>query len=312
MSTPLTKLNNRLARGILYLLLLFGSSNILAAGVTLLSTAGDNRGTAFAEKLVTSLSALQLQTIHLTTTDQPQRITDQHRIWVTVGIEALTHHLSHHHQKQPGAVTVALMVTEQQYRHTLESRGKEIKITATFSDPPLQKLINLVQTAIPSARVVGVLQSSSISLSPAVTTGSELDVIYNIVDGKINAPLQEILPKIDVLVTIADSRLYNSGNFRNILLSSYRKRIPMVCHTKNAVTAGCIAGAFAKEKDMLEDAVELIHDISIRDGKTVPPPKAVKKFSVATNPKVAHSLGLHLKHPDLITKELLQFEEIVP
>jgi len=312
MYTPLHELIRRLARGALYLLLLFGSSHVLAAGITLLSTADDNRGAAFAEKLALSLNALQLQTTHLTTTGLSPGITGQNQIWVTVGAEALTYHLSHHHSQKPGAVTVALMITEQQYRQALDSYGMVTDSTAIFSDPPLRRLLNLVQTAIPSARIVGVLQSSSTSLPPAITTDGDLEILYKIVEGKINIPLQEILSMVDVLVTTADLRLYNRGNFRNILLSSYRKMVPMVCHTKNTVTAGCVAGVFAKERYLIEDAVKLIRDLSMGDGKTVPAPEAVRRFSVATNPMVARSLGLHLKHPALITKKLLQLEEIVP
>lgn len=308
MLLPLPKFTHKLIKGGLYLLLLFGSSNALSTEITLLSTADDNSGTLFSEKLITALSTSQLQVTHLTSSTHYPKVTNQDQLWITIGPKALLQHLSH----RPNTPTVALMVTAYQYREIVESSGYAKNITAIFSDPPLQRQINLVQTVLPSAQVIGILGRDAQPTTPVSINRDKATILYMEVDGEINLALQKILSKIDVLITTADSTLYNNRNFRNILLSSYRKRVPMVCHTKATVTAGCISGTFSTQDDLLQHAVGLIQELYLGDEKVLPTPKSIDTFTVATNPRVARSLGFHLRHPDRLKQQILQLKGAMP
>ncbi len=308
MLSSTTRLNHRLTWGVLYLLLLFFSTPALSAGVTILTSPDNSRIEQFSSRLVVALResglAVSLQAIE-TEGAEPA---PAERLWITVGEQALAHHLLQH----PNLPAVALMVTEHQYRSVVGSHGKSGEITALFSDPPLQRQIHLIQLAIPSARTIGILGSAPPDLALENIPQSALNILYQQVTDGISHPLETILQQIDVLLTTADPTLYNRNNFRNILLSSYRRRVPMVCHTEAAVISGCIAGSHSSQDDLLSQATELVVDILQNRGEQLPAAEHIKTFSVSTNPRVAHSLGLHLKNPDQITRQLLQFEETMP
>lgn len=309
MNLSFIRLNNRLTWGVLYLFLLFFTTPALSAGATILTDRDNNRAEQFSSSLQIALKKSGLQvSLQGIETPLPEPVpADQ--LWITVGERALTHHIL----QRPSLPTIALMVTQQQYSSALGEREEIDRITAIFSDPPLERQIRLIRLAIPSARTVGILLSTQ--PQPHLVeriAHPELEILYQEVTDGVGRVLREIIPRIDVLLTTADPLLYNRNNFRNILLSSYRRRVPMVCHTEASVGAGCIAGSYSTEEELLKQATELIGDVLQKRGEHLPAAEHIRKFSISTNPRVAHSLGLHLKNPDQITRQLLQLEETMP
>jgi len=78
--------------------------------------------------------------------------------------------------------------------------------------------------------------------------------------------LDELLIDSDVLLAVPDSEIYNSNSIRNILLSSYRRGIPLVGFSQAYVKAGALCAIFSTPEQLA--ATSGCHDrFVLQDGQ---------------------------------------------
>jgi len=105
--------------------------------------------------------------------------------------------------------------------------------------------------------------------------------------------LESFKGSIDVMLTIPDPVVYNKNTLRNILLSSYRHKLPLIGFSQSYVKAGAIAAIYSEPKQISRQITSIIKSFFNRGSfnKTVYYPA---DFSVALNKNIARSLGIKL------------------
>lgn len=181
---------------------------------------------------------------------------------------------------------------------SLPSRARQGS-TAVFLDQPVSRYMDLLYLSMPGRRRVGVLLGpDSMSLAPALSKaaaqrGMQLVMAKVPADADDVYPaLRSVLAEADVLLALPDNRVFNAASIQNILISTYRQRIPVVTFSPAYVKAGATLALHASPAQVANQTLALA--LSILAGGSLPSPQPASEFSVTANDRVARSLGLSL------------------
>src|SRR3990167_4144746 len=114
-------------------------------------------------------------------------------------------------------------------------------MSAIYLDQPWDRQLNFIQAALPNHRIVGVLYSPD---TPIVLPRLPQEMSLNAKSVRSSETLfdalENILSSSDVLLVVPDSEIYSSNNVRNILLTSYRYKVPLIGISQAYVSAGAL------------------------------------------------------------------------
>lgn len=186
-------------------------------------------------------------------------------------------------------------------------------LSALYLDQPIGRQFNLIRVAMPNARRIGVLLGpESDTLHPALERAAQEKqmnlVAQRVGSGSEIAPaLQKLLPEIDVLLALPDPSVFNAGTIQPILLATYRQQLPLFGFSAAYVRAGAIASLHSTPAQIGNQAAEMLRTALARG--QLPPPRYSGQYTLATNPHVAHSLGIPLEGEPALMQRLQQLEE---
>jgi ABC-type uncharacterized transport system substrate-binding protein len=203
---------------------------------------------------------------------------------------------------------LAVMVPKASYEALLEkySAQKLIKakaVSAIYLDQPWERQLNFIQAALPKHGIVGMLYSPNISIVlPRLPQGMSINARSVRPAESLFVALEYILDSSDVLLVIPDSEIYSSSNMRNILLTSYRKKVPLVGISQAYVNAGALCAIYSTPEQLAWQAAAAI--VSFATGKRLPVPQYPEAFSIGVNQQVANSLGIDLAPPEVMRQRM--------
>ena len=228
--------------------------------------------------------------------------TQQADLIVTVGVKATDLMMD------KAAPVLAVMIPSTKY---LDLQIKQIRvkqISAIYIDQPLSRQVALLSAALPENRRVGVLYSEE-SRIDLKELHNELDKQgYQLIAKKIrgsetlSSDLEDVLEHSDVLLAIPDSNIFNSSYIRNILLSSYRQRIPLVGLSQAYVNAGALCAIFSTPEQLAAQAGAEV--ILYAQTRHLPGPQPPALFTIAVNREVARTLDITIKSPDSLHMQI--------
>jgi len=219
------------------------------------------------------------------------------RVFVAVGARATQAVLA----ADPSAPVLSTLIPRQSFAQLLQSSGRKTsaRLSALYLDQPLRRQISLIQLALPQARQVGVLLGAdSVGKLPELSALAQ-DRGMTLQHAKVNGEqplfqaLSVALDGSDVLLALADSNVFNSTSIQNILLSSFRARIPMVAFSSAYTRAGAVLSLYSSPVQMGVQTADLVLG-AWRSGRA--PERSVEPddFLVDVNANVARALGLAL------------------
>ncbi len=228
---------------------------------------------------------------------------------VTVGSKAASSLISKTTQPM-----LLAMLPSNLYQEMLTRRPVSSQLSALYVDQPWSRHIELLFAALPQTHRIGLLYSSEFS-----KTLAELNKLATHHDAKLLAQqvesneqlfnaLEMTLNRSDVLLAVPDSEIYTSNNIRNILMSSYRHKIPLIGISKGYVNAGALCAVFTSPEDLALQASKISHIFA--QSKRLPAAQFPDVYEVATNPEVARTLGIKLKSAEQLHKLLLRSEGV--
>ena len=206
---------------------------------------------------------------------------------------------------------LSVLVTAQAFGE-LSARTDVRTSTAIYLDQPVARQLKLIRLAFPQARRVGVLAGQATVLRPGQSASSfgvgELDlVVKEVPDGAdLHAVSSDLLKRIDVLLALPDPAIYNAVTVQNILLTSYRSRVPVLGYSAAYARAGAVLALYSTPEQITDQAVDVVLNW-LRTG-TLPRASFPTEFSISVNRHVAHSLGLHLDSEDELLGALTKSE----
>jgi len=114
--------------------------------------------------------------------------------------------------------------------------------------------------------------------------------------------IKQALQHSEVLLALPDSSIYNSRTVKNILLTSYRYRRPVIAFSKNFVNAGALASIHSNTDQIAHSASLLIEQYF--DTKKLQPVNHPSGFDISINKQVFRALDLAVPDTEAIKDSL--------
>lgn len=201
---------------------------------------------------------------------------------------------------------LSVMVPRAGYEALLEKHAsrKPLKtLSAIYLDQPWERQLNFIQVALPKHGIVGVLYSPNTPIVlPRLPHGMSINAKSVRSTETLFAALENILESSDVLLVIPDNEIYSSSNMRNILLTSYRHKVPLIGISQAYVNAGALCAIFSTPEQLAWQAASAI--ASFATDRRLPAPQYPASFSIGINQQVANSLGIELAPPEVIRQRM--------
>lgn len=184
--------------------------------------------------------------------------------------------------------------------------------SAIFLDQPIQRQVALLGTALPGRPQLALLAGpASDTLARRIASTAreqQLQVSIERIGSAedIYPALERLLAEPSVLLALPDPAVFNSYTIQNVLLTSYRRRSPLVGFSPAYVRAGALLALYSTPAQMARQAAEAVR--AVLAGGSLPPPQSPRDFEVATNANVARSLAIELDTAERITARLRQRE----
>jgi len=179
--------------------------------------------------------------------------------------------------------------------------------SAIYLDQPIERQLSLLVAALPKTKNIGVLytaQPFSLAGLRRAVTEKRLQLHERIVSKErtLFDALDEVLEESEVLLVLPDTDVYNAGTIRNILLTSYRKQVPLIGISQAYVKAGALCAIYSTPGQIAAQTAEAI--MQFADSGKLPPNQYPKEFEVSVNTQVARSLDLSIKDAEKLRNEV--------
>ncbi len=188
------------------------------------------------------------------------------------------------------------------------------KYTSAQSDlitaQPECRHIQLIKSLNPDWSAIAVLSSiDSLDIAAALTKCTirqNLNLnVYAITDkSDLLKTLETAIEDNQVLLAIADPFIYNSHTVKNILLTAYRNRKPVIGYSDSFVQAGAVAAIYTSPESIGNKASRVISGFFDNNWQFSKNIYSTDDFSISTNPQVAISLEITLPGKESIRKSL--------
>lgn len=212
---------------------------------------------------------------------------------------------------------LCILLPRQGFEWALQGSGRKPSpfFSAIYLDQPLSRQLALIRLALPDARRLGVLWGAESGLqAPALRMAAQASglVLVEATVGPQDAffsGVKSVLEDADLLLAVPDPQVFNSGSIQNILLTSFRARVPLVAFSPAYVKAGALMAVHVTPEQVGRQAAALFRGLV--QGRGLPAqPVYSTDFSVAVNEHVARSLGLTLDGDALAQR--LRLREAAP
>ncbi len=229
-----------------------------------------------------------------------QQIATARTLIITVGSRAARFVAA---RKSGGAPVLNTLIPRQTFNQLMGNANTN-KTSAIYIDQPIQRQLQLIRESMPTRKRVGILQSNNsrhikreiIRLAAKYGLKPKFGVVSD--DNKIGSTLTKLMEQSDVLLALPDPLIFNQQTVRNILLSSYHQRIPVIGYSAAYVNAGAIASAYSSPQDIGRHMGDLVSTFLASGHNTLPRAVHPKYYSIKCNKRVANSLQIHLPPVD--------------
>lgn len=184
-----------------------------------------------------------------------------------------------------------------------------------ITEQPACKNLQLIQALNPRWTTIGVLASINTLDTTAKLTICAIKYnlnlqVYAITDeSDLLTTLETAVENNQVLLAIVDPLIYNSKTVKNILLTSYRHRKPVIGYSDSFVQAGAIAAVYTSPESAGDDAVNILSDFFANNWQFKQQIHRPSDFEVNTNSRVAGSLDIALPDQKTIVKRIRNMED---
>jgi len=191
-------------------------------------------------------------------------------------------------------------------RYAAQHRSRPL--SAIYIEQPPERQLDFIRAALPGHRRLGLLYSPGARInlqelqSGSVERGLSLVALAVRSNETLFASLDEILNQSDLLLAVPDSAVYNGSNVRNILLTSYRHKVPLVGLSQAYLNAGALCAIFSTPEQIAEQTGTEI--LLFARSRRLPEAQYPTSFDIGLNRQVARSLGIFLDTPETIRERM--------
>lgn len=298
----------RAAGSLLFAFLLLGAPAALAASVLVLLSEPGGAYAEFADALKAERVARGGYSITvLPRADFSAAALESYQLVVAVGASALSTLV----QSEVKVPVLSTLVPKAAYEALVAADLR--RWSAVHIDQPFTRQIALIRLALPEVRRIGVVADADTPqrLQPLrdAMNGTPLQLVSASFTGEASlfSLLTQVLEQSQLFLALPDPRVHNAGSVRNLLLTSFRVRIPVVGFSAAYVRAGAVMSLYSTPEQMARQATDVIIGWTLE--RSWPPARFPRHFSVSVNTHVARSLGLRLAEAEALRDQLVQLEK---
>ncbi len=225
---------------------------------------------------------------------QIQALTRSGDLIVPVGVKAARQVAENHAGQGP---VLALMIPRAVGEKLSWPAGLGRRKTSfVYIDQPVSRSLGLIAEVFPGSNRVGVVISpENAGLARTLQLeASRRQWTLNLenVDAadEVAAALRRVLADSDVLLLVPDALVINAANAQNVLLTTYRYRVPVVGFSQGLTKAGAVASLYSSPAQIGRQGAQMAARW-LETGELAPPQPAAE-FSLSINRHVARSLGV--------------------
>ena len=177
------------------------------------------------------------------------------------------------------------------------------RTSAIYIEQPMERQLRFIRLLLPELRRIAVLigpgsfTRESELLSLARGMGLEVELRRVASQRDIGPVLHQLRNEADILLALPDPGIYNHDTLSNILLSTYRNRIPVIGFSKGLVRAGALAAIYSSPETIGKEAAGKA--LQMMRGRS--PDGAYPQHAEFTlNRKVARSLHIQIPTDDAL------------
>ncbi len=184
--------------------------------------------------------------------------------------------------------------------------------SAIFLDQPLDRQLDLIRLALPDRVELGVLYGPTSWHQHGevehVAKAKKFDLQFEKVreNCQLNPYLEQLLERIDILLALPDPLVFNPESVPNLLMTTYRKSVPIVGFSRAYVEAGATLAVYSTPEQIGTQIGETVCAILTAGDEPLPLPQYPKYFNVSINHQAATSLNLVLPDEKTLTQQLKQ------
>lgn len=230
---------------------------------------------------------------------------------VTIGLQAAQQVIANADQRTP---MLSVLLPHASFEAISNPARLNRNFSAIFIDQPPQRQLDLLCAVLPSARSVGLVIGPAnervVETYRALASSRGLTIIAERVarETELYPVLQSVLRASDVLLALPDPYIVNASTAQNLLLTSFRFRVPVIAYSAAYVRAGALAGVYSTPRQIGLEAGQVVRQF-LKTG-AMPQPKYPRYFTVSVNRPLADSLGYSIADEAVISQRLQQLETL--
>ena len=170
--------------------------------------------------------------------------------------------------------------------------------TSLLLDQPISRQLSVVKAALPNKKRLGVIygpQSQRLRSEVRSAVKKHGFTLVERTSGKgkeIGRKLKSLLKSVDLVLALPDPSLYNKKTLANVLLTSFRHKVPVIGFSAGFVKAGALLATHTSPKQVGRQAAQLVYHRL--QGKHHTGTIYPADFQLSINRRVAKSLKVSL------------------
>ena len=231
---------------------------------------------------------------------QIRALTSENNLIVPIGLKA-ARAVAEQHGGQAAVLTLMIPHVSAE-RLVWPANLPRRKVSHVHIDQPVSRTLSLVEAVFPRASRIGLVVSAENAEAvkgfqqEAARRHLSLNLEWVARPEQVAPALRGVLPEADVLLLLPDSVAFHAGNAQNVLLTTYRYRVPVVGFSRGLAKAGAVAVVYSSPAQIGRQGARMASRWKPESGD-LPAAQHADDFSIAFNSHVARSLGVIL--PDL-------------
>jgi putative tryptophan/tyrosine transport system substrate-binding protein len=237
---------------------------------------------------------------------QLQHLSRGGELIVPIGVKA-ARFVAENHSGQAAVLTLMVPRAAGERLEWPSSLGRK-KTSFVYIDQPASRSLDLIAEVFPKAHRIGVVISPE-SAGIAKLLGQEagrrqlsLNLETVVAPEEVAGALHHVLQESDVLLLVPDALVVNAANAQNVLLTTYRHRVPVVGFSQGLSKAGAVTSVYSSPGQIGRQGAQLA--LRWLESGELPTPQPAAEFSLSFNNHVARSLGLVLPNESEIRRRL--------
>lgn len=213
---------------------------------------------------------------------------------ITIGRESTLRTNEYLSSQTKSAPLLAVLIPHRMYNSIMnsikQSKDKTRQVSAIYREQPVDRQLKVIEKLLPHVKTIGVLTSmydpGRIDELKAAIVKKNLNLVItenkkreDLIDS-----LKHVLSNCDLLLTLPDPEIYNPFTAKGIIVTSFRRGVPIIGYSKTYVDAGAVAAVYTKAGQIAQQAASMTNTYFLKN--SLPAPSYPTQYAVATNEKV--------------------------